>query len=107
MLIIIQISLLRGSGMLIMNKPRHPNKPPINRDTHIVVRINSEQVSEWSDEEIAQRWMKIFKGPSLMHQYLGNTDLSGAEHRTRYVIVFGVGVKWSRVNNKIVLNCIT
>jgi hypothetical protein len=30
---------------------------------HIVVRINSEQVAEWSDEEVAKRWMKIFRGP--------------------------------------------
>ena len=46
---------------------------------HIVVRINPEQVAEWPDEEVAQRWMKIFKGPLLMHQYLGNADLTCAE----------------------------
>ena len=48
---------------------------------HIVVRINSEQVNAWSDEEVAQRWMKIFRGPLLMHQYLGNADLTRTEHR--------------------------
>ena len=46
---------------------------------HIVVKISSTQVAEWSDEEVAQRWMKIFKGPLLMHQYLGNADLTRSE----------------------------
>ena len=48
---------------------------------HIVVRINSEQVAEWSDEEVAKRWMKIFRGPLLMSQYLGNTDLTRTEQQ--------------------------
>jgi REP element-mobilizing transposase RayT len=48
---------------------------------HIVVRINSEQVAEWSDEEVAKRWMKIFRGPLLMNQYLGNADLTRTEHQ--------------------------
>ena len=48
---------------------------------HIVVRINSEQVAEWSDEEVAKRWMKIFRGPLLMRQYLGNADLTRTEHQ--------------------------
>ena len=46
---------------------------------HIVVKISSTQVAQWSDEEVAQRWMKIFKGPLLMHQYLGNADLTRSE----------------------------
>ena len=33
----------------------------------------------WSDEEVAQRWMQIFSGPLLMHQYLGNADLTDTE----------------------------
>ena len=48
---------------------------------HIVVRINSEQVPEWSDEEVARRWMQVFTGPVLMHQYIGNADLTGSEHK--------------------------
>ena len=48
---------------------------------HIVVRIDSAQVAEWSDEEVARRWMKIFRGPLLMHQYLGNADLTKTEHK--------------------------
>jgi REP element-mobilizing transposase RayT len=53
----------------------------MNNHYHIVVRINSEQVAEWSDEEVAKRWMQVFTGPLLMHQYLGNADLSHTEHK--------------------------
>ncbi|MBW2514544.1 MAG: transposase [Deltaproteobacteria bacterium] len=48
---------------------------------HVVVRINNEQVNNWSDEEVARRWMQIFTGPRLMHQYLGNANLTSTEHK--------------------------
>lgn len=46
---------------------------------HIVVRINVEDINNWSDKEIAMRWMQIFTGPMLMHRYLGKAELSTAE----------------------------
>jgi len=46
---------------------------------HIVIRIDAEQVKTWSDEEVARRWMQIFSGPLLMHQYLGSADLTETE----------------------------
>ena len=46
---------------------------------HIVVRINTAHADEWTDEEVAHRWMQIFSGPLLMHQYLANADLTRAE----------------------------
>jgi REP element-mobilizing transposase RayT len=46
---------------------------------HIVIRIDADQVTEWSNEEVASRWMQIFSGPLLMHQYLGNADLTETE----------------------------
>jgi len=46
---------------------------------HLVVRINTDEVNQWSDEEVARRWMQIFSGPLLMHQYLANTDLTETE----------------------------
>ena len=46
---------------------------------HVVIRINAEEVNQWSDEEVARRWMQIFSGPLLMHQYLTNADLTGTE----------------------------
>jgi hypothetical protein len=44
-----------------------------------VVRIDVEQAKQWSDIEVARRWMQIFSGPLLMHQYLGNADLTDPE----------------------------
>jgi REP element-mobilizing transposase RayT len=46
---------------------------------HIVIRINTDDARQWSDEEVAKRWMQIFSGPRLMHLYLGNVDLSNTE----------------------------
>ena len=51
----------------------------MNNHYHIVVRIDAEQVQDWSDEEIARRWLSIFTGPLLMHQYLGGADLTKPE----------------------------
>jgi REP element-mobilizing transposase RayT len=50
---------------------------------HVVVRIDVEQASSWSDEEVARRWLRIFSGPLLMHQYLSNADMT--EHELKYV----------------------
>jgi len=46
---------------------------------HVVIRIDVDEVKQWSDTEVARRWMKIFSGPLLMHQYLDNADLTGPE----------------------------
>ena len=46
---------------------------------HIVIRIDADAVKQWTDQEVAQRWMQIFTGPMLMHQYLGNVGLSEPE----------------------------
>ncbi len=46
---------------------------------HVVVRIDAEQARQWSDIEVAERWLQIFSGPLLMHQYLGNKDMSAPE----------------------------
>ncbi len=51
----------------------------MNNHYHIVVQINPVRVDEWTDEEVAHRWMQIFSGPLLMHQYLTNADLTRAE----------------------------
>jgi len=46
---------------------------------HVVIRINVDQVKQWSDQEVARRWMQLFSEPLLMHQYLGNASLTVAE----------------------------
>ena len=44
-----------------------------------MVRINADEVKQWSDEEVASRWMQVFSGPRLMHQHLANADLTRTE----------------------------
>ena len=46
---------------------------------HIVVRIKADEVKLWSDEEVAHRWLQIFSGPLLMHQYLLDVSLTSTE----------------------------
>ncbi len=46
---------------------------------HIVIRINADEVGQWTDEEVARRWMQIFSGPLLMQQYLCNASLTESE----------------------------
>lgn len=50
---------------------------------HVVVRIDAEDARQWSDIQVAERWLQIFSGPLLMHQYLGNKDMSA--HELEYV----------------------
>jgi REP element-mobilizing transposase RayT len=51
----------------------------MNNHYHIVVHINTARVDAWTNEEVARRWMQIFSGPLLMHQYLANTGLTKTE----------------------------
>lgn len=46
---------------------------------HVVVRINPNEVQVWSNREVAERWLRIFNGPMLVHHYLAGVALSRAE----------------------------
>lgn len=48
----------------------------MNNHYHIVVRINTARANNWSNEEVAQRWMQLFSGPLFMRQYLAKADLT-------------------------------
>jgi len=43
---------------------------------HIVVKIDPARVADWTDEEVARRWLQIFSGPLLMQQFLAGTVLT-------------------------------
>ena len=47
---------------------------------HVVMRINSAQAKRWSDQEVAERWTRLFSEPLLIKQFLAGTYLSSAEH---------------------------
>lgn len=42
---------------------------------HVVVRVNRDEALEWSDHEVAQRWLQMFTGPALVHRWLDNDSL--------------------------------
>jgi len=54
---------------------------------HVVIRINVDQVKQWSDQEVAKRWMQLFSGPLLMHRYLGNANLSALEKQYITILI--------------------
>ncbi|MEL7023295.1 MAG: transposase [Pseudomonadota bacterium] len=49
---------------------------------HLVVRLNAEDASKWSIDEVLNRWTSLFKGSLLVQRYLGGHALSGAERQT-------------------------
>ena len=46
---------------------------------HLVIRVDVEAAKQWSDREIARRWLQIFSGPPLLHQFLSSDDLTAIE----------------------------
>jgi hypothetical protein len=49
---------------------------------HIVVKLSPKMTSEWSDQEVAERWKSIFKGPLLVQKYIEEkATLAPAETR--------------------------
>ena len=51
----------------------------MNNHYHMVVKIVTSRANNWTDEEVAQRWLQLFSGPLLMHRYAGGADLTKAE----------------------------
>jgi len=48
---------------------------------HIVVKINIARVEQWTDNEVARRWLQLFSGPPLMHRFLAGTHLTEIERQ--------------------------
>ena len=46
---------------------------------HVVIRINADQARHWSEREVAERWLQLFKGPELGQRWLGGKQLDQAE----------------------------
>lgn len=49
---------------------------------HIVVKLDPQQVTEWSQQEVISRWMRLYKGPLLIQRQQQGDILSPAEQRT-------------------------
>lgn len=46
---------------------------------HVVVRIDTERAKSWSEAEVIARWLKLYKGPVLIHRHLAGETSSQAE----------------------------
>ena len=49
---------------------------------HLVVKLDPEQVTDLSNDEIINRWLCLFKGPLLVQRYHAGDSLTEVEHET-------------------------
>ena len=42
---------------------------------HLVLHVDSERAASWSNDEVLQRWCRVYKGPLLVQQYLAGDKL--------------------------------
>lgn len=48
---------------------------------HLVLYINQSEVDAWSDDEVIERWMRLFTGPMLVHRYIRGECKTQAEYK--------------------------
>ena len=49
---------------------------------HVVLRVNRNIAHSWSDDEVIERWTRLFRGPLLIQQYQAGSLLGDAERKT-------------------------
>jgi REP element-mobilizing transposase RayT len=49
---------------------------------HVVLRVDCEQLAQWSDLEVMQRWCGLFRGPALVRRHLAGEAVSDAQMDT-------------------------
>ena len=43
---------------------------------HLVIKAIPEEAEGWSDKDVIRRWLSIFRGPLIAHQYLSDSATS-------------------------------
>jgi hypothetical protein len=46
---------------------------------HIVIKLCPAQAQSWSNTEVIERWLSLFKGPLLIQQWQAGESLSKAQ----------------------------
>ena len=46
---------------------------------HLVLHINEARANGWTDDEVIERWLSLFRGPPLVRRYLLEEDLTESE----------------------------
>jgi REP element-mobilizing transposase RayT len=47
---------------------------------HVVVRVNIDQNAVWSDQEVAERWCRLFSGSELVQRWMSGMSMDRAEY---------------------------
>jgi len=51
----------------------------MNNHYHVVLRINLERAASWTDEEVADQWCRLFKGPAVVQRWMKGYSLEAIE----------------------------
>ena len=54
---------------------------------HVVLHVNIERVSGWSNHEVIEHWLKLFKAPVLIQRYWSGESQSSAEQQKATEII--------------------
>jgi len=46
---------------------------------HVVLGIDTQKAVQWTDQEVAMRWMTLFSGPTVIHRFVAQSKLSASE----------------------------
>jgi len=46
---------------------------------HLVIHMDPARAAGWTDRDIARRWLQLFKGPELVHEWLGGAQMDTAQ----------------------------
>ncbi|GAB0148079.1 transposase [Marichromatium sp. PS1] len=49
----------------------------MSNHVHLVVRLDAERASQWSDEEVLRRWRCLFRGPVVVERFLSPATRAG------------------------------
>ena len=48
---------------------------------HLVLHVDQDRGASWSADDVIARWLRIYKGPLLIHRYINGDTLIPEEHR--------------------------
>lgn len=54
---------------------------------HLVLRINRNRATQWSDDEVIDRWTQLFSGPIIVQRYKNGEPITAAQRETLSDIV--------------------
>jgi REP element-mobilizing transposase RayT len=46
---------------------------------HLVLYVDTERARQWSADEVIERWLRLYKGPSVVHRFQAGTRLNQLE----------------------------